>query len=67
MAGRDRLPRHEGGKDSSWYSESGSRSLTRFCRGEICPGFDALAILHGGLGSWLTLGASGGRRGGNGD
>ena len=48
VAGRDRLPRKEVGKDSSRYSESGSGSLARFRRGEIRPGFGALAIVGGG-------------------
>ena len=43
VAGRDRNPRHEGGKDSSRYSASGSGSLTRFRRGEIRPAFGAWA------------------------
>ena len=50
MGGPDRLPRHEGGKDSSRYSESGSGSLGRLCRGEIRPGFDASAFF--GRESW---------------
>ena len=44
VAGPNRLPRHEGGKDSSRYSESGSGSLTRFRRGEIRPVFGASRV-----------------------
>ena len=43
MASRDRLPRHEGRKDLSRYSDSGSGFLVRLLWGEIRPpGFGAL-------------------------
>ena len=44
MAGLNRLSRHEGGKNSSRYSESGSGSLSQLRREEIRPGFGASAF-----------------------
>ena len=37
VAGPNRLPRHEGGKNSSWYSEWGSVSLSRLIVGRFVP------------------------------
>mgnify|MGYP006989419745 CR=1 FL=1 len=58
VAGRNRLPRQEGGKDTSRYFESGSGSLARFCRGEIRSGFGALAFFAV-AGVWQTSGRRG--------
>ena len=54
MAGRYRLPRHEGGKDLSRYFESGSGSVSQLRRGEIRPGFYAMAFFAA-VGVWETL------------
>mgnify|MGYP006989426757 CR=1 FL=1 len=63
--GRYRLPRHEGGKDSSRYSESGSGSLSRLRRGEIRTGFGAMAFFAA-VGVWQTFGRRGVVEGGTG-
>ena len=44
VTGRNCLPRHERGKDSSRYFESGSGFLARLRRGKVRPGFGAQAF-----------------------